>query len=335
MTRYSPVQIVKAIKSADTAFKSKDYQKAILRYKKAASMDSKQPLIWFRMGLSYYFLNNYFEAIKAYETAYSLEKHYEIAINKGLAYLAVKDFDKAEKSFNQALQQEKGPNDSKIKGEIYLQLGRTLLAKKDLKKALKMLERSEKCLEPPLKLIFYFKGEIYLLQEKIDLAIDNFSKTLEIDDTFKDAVIKLVLIYMDQNNKENALKLLTSFLKQDTEHPEFWNIRGDIHRSMNDFKNAEYAYNQALSYEETDSDKRVSLIGLIKTYIQLNSIERANELVDKMLEENSKNIEAHSLKADLLWLQNDKKQEAIKYFEDNVHFYFPDNDSVNMKLSEY
>ncbi|MHA1984840.1 MAG: tetratricopeptide repeat protein, partial [Candidatus Hodarchaeales archaeon] len=280
MTRYSPTQIVKAIKSADSAFKSKDYAKAIIRYKKAVVMDPDQPITWFRLGISFYFSGNILEAIRSYERAFKLEKHYEIAINLGLAYLGIKDYERAEKAFSQALQYDESPKNSKTKGEINLQLGRTLLAKGDYKKSLKALEKSENCENPPLLLINYFKGENFLFQNKIEQAIFYYQKTLKIDDGFKDSVIRLVLIYLEKQEKEDALKLLTSFLKKHPESsPDLWNIRGDIHNSMNDYSNAHFAYNQALKYTESDKEELSARIGVIKSLLgQKNYIEAEKEI---------------------------------------------------------
>jgi tetratricopeptide (TPR) repeat protein len=335
MTRYSPTQIVKAIKSADSAFKSKDYAKAIIRYKKAVVMDPDQPITWFRLGISFYFSGNILEAIRSYERAFKLEKHYEIAINLGLAYLGIKDYERAEKAFSQALQYDESPKNSKTKGEINLQLGRTLLAKGDYKKSLKALEKSENCENPPLLLINYFKGENFLFQNKIEQAIFYYQKTLKIDDGFKDSVIRLVLIYLEKQEKEDALKLLTSFLKKHPESsPDLWNIRGDIHNSMNDYSNAHFAYNQALKYTESDKEELSARIGVIKSLLgQKNYIEAEKE-IEILLNSDSKNIDGLALKSELYWLQNDKLK-AIEFFEDNVIFHFPDNESALLKLAEY
>ncbi|OLS16485.1 MAG: Beta-barrel assembly-enhancing protease [Candidatus Heimdallarchaeota archaeon LC_3] len=334
MTRYSPTQIIKAIKSADSAFKSKDYQKAIVRYKKSASMDPKQPLIWFRLGISYYYSGNLLEAIRSYERAFEIEKHYEIAINLGLSFLGLKKYDDAEKSFNQAIHLDKSPKNSRIKAEIYFQIGRTLHAKGDLKKSLKMLDKSESCENPPILLINYFRGENYLSQNKLDESISFYKKTLEINENFKDAVIKLVLIYLDTEDKENALKLLTSFIKKNQKSSDLWSIRGDIHNSMNDYVNALFAFNQAIKFAESDKDDLSARIGKIKNLLIQKKFEEAENEIDTFLDKHPKNIDGLVLKAESLWLQN-MREKAIQYFEENVIFYYPENKAAQLKLAEY
>ena len=228
------MQIVKVVNSADSAFKKKDYKKALERYKNAAMMDEKQPYVWFKMGLSFYMLENYHDAIKAYDKGLSLKKNYDMALNKGIVHLQLKDFDGAESAFKLAL----GIDNGNEKPEPWVQLARTYLAKNDYKKALKHLEKAEeRNPNPDLQvLINYFKGNIFYAEKKVENAIKAYQSCLDLNPSFKDAVMELSLLYFETGSKDLALKELTDYLKKSPEQTDIWRIRGEIHASLNDHK---------------------------------------------------------------------------------------------------
>src|SRR3989304_6632475 len=139
------MQVLKAVRAADTTFNRKEYQKAALKYKKAISMDHRQPIAWFRLALCYHKLGNIAEAVRNYEHAFELEKAFEIALNKGMAYLLLKDVDNAIRSFTQAIAADQGSETSRNKGQAFFQMGRAHLVKEEPRKASNYFERSEKC----------------------------------------------------------------------------------------------------------------------------------------------------------------------------------------------
>lgn len=329
-TRYTPTQIVKVINSADSAFKKKDYKKALERYKNAAMMDEKQAYVWFKMGLSFYMLENYHDAIRAYDKGLSLKKNYDMALNKGIVHLQLKDFDGAESAFKLALSIDNGNE----KPEPWVQLARTYIAKKDYKKALKHLEKSEER-KPSSELqvlINYFRGNIFYAEKKVDNAIEAYQSCLNLNPAFKDAVMELSLLYFEKGSKDLALRVLTEYLKKAPEQIDIWRIRGEIHASLHDYKNSQFSFEQAIHHDKEFNIE--SHIGLAKALAKQDLYTETKEQINLILEKDPKNLNALVLDADLLWIQGNKHQ-TINHLKENALFYYPNDSAIQRLLTDY
>jgi len=132
--------------------------------------------------------------------------------------------DEALAEFEQAVQLDPS-ND-----ELAANVASEYLRRKQNEKAIGILEKSG-AQNPDSVPLLYMLGYAYKVNNQVDKSITTFLKIVKLDPTEINAYQNLVSIYVSQNKREQALKLLNTGFKQKTDDEKFWAGLGDMFAS--------------------------------------------------------------------------------------------------------
>lgn len=155
-------------------------------------------------------------------------------------------------------------------------------------------------------------AEIYEKQEKIEVAIDEYRRVIEINKGDYKSYYNLSYLLNKYDNKEEAkiyLKIITS---KKPEMYEAVSLLGDILYEQENFKEALNVYLDALQYNMDNYDLYYN-IGMI--YTRLNDFQSAKEYYEKAAQLNSLLYHAKYDLGQILLLHNEE-EEASQYFEE-------------------
>jgi len=311
--KYSPMQVHKALKSADAAFNKKKFAKAIDKYKKVIFMDSKSAYAWFKLGVSYQRMDKLKEALESYNGSLKVQITFEVLYNTGLLLLQTGELKRAEDVLKKALKQP--DNNDKMNFLAHFNLGRVFLSEKNSNKAIKNFKQAL-AINPKQPIIYFLLGEANKISKNIKQAILEYETCLSYDAAFKDAILALSRIYLEPefDNAGLAISLITKYLKKVPIDVDLWIIKGDIHFSLNDYSNAIESYARARTIA-APSDTII----LIKEANALQKFDKDFEvmdLIDSFLKINPNNLVILMYKAE--FLTNQKNRDKAKKILDNI-----------------
>lgn len=158
-------------------FNSENYKEALTAFRKAAEIDSEQPVVWANIGESFARLKRYDEAIKAYEKALVLKPDDPAYLqNLGNIYAGKGDTDKAKELFEKSV---------------------GVAAQTDARAA---------------AAAYYNLAVVYINNGQIKEAGDVLRKAVKTDDTHAEAHYQLGLIMLSSNETAGALKHFRRYL---------------------------------------------------------------------------------------------------------------------------
>lgn len=166
-------------------------------------------------------------------------------------------------------------------------------------------------------------ARLYKVDNKILKSIDEFIKLLEYDEKDLDAYFELVDLYMKEEAVESAINIARKAYDTYKENPNVRNMLAQLYFRANDFKSA-------LEVVEDDLLK-------IKILLQDEQNESANELLSKVDYAKLNDLQKRSyrvLKAQLLY-NTRKFDEALSEIEEYVKIAAPDAVSFQMKALIY
>lgn len=103
-------------------------------------------------------------------------------------------------------------------------------------------------------LVYYNIAVIYLNMGKLDFALDNFKKSLEINPSFDSAKEGVGRIYSQNGQKLEAVKYYEAILKNDTKNYEIALMLGKIAAEINDFSKAEECFEKCIKINSQRAD---------------------------------------------------------------------------------
>lgn len=193
-----------------------DFSNSVLMYKKALDIDPAHPWVWNNYSLPLIELGRYDEAIEACKNALKLMDFGMAHHNLGRAYMGKGMYDEAEKEF-------RGINDTQMLSVLYRETKRPDLQIKMLEKDIRRdesdwayvekaralsgqgkieeaLSNYKKALElnPGQALVYHDMGQIYSDKGNIDKAIECFNKAIEMEPTMSVAYYDLGRMYDDE-----------------------------------------------------------------------------------------------------------------------------------------
>ena len=184
-------------------YKKNEYGNAIAFLKKALAENPQDSEAEQLLGLSYYLAQRPAEAIPALEKvqAWYASANVDAAYILGICYIQTKDYPDARKAFAKMFDV---PAES---AASYLFTARMLL-RQDFASVAEEYAHKAVELDPKLPLAHQLVGELYLYQSRIDEAIEEFRKELEINPGNAAAYYKLADGYSRVQKYEEAERLL-------------------------------------------------------------------------------------------------------------------------------
>jgi tetratricopeptide (TPR) repeat protein len=272
MSKATPHQVQKLLKTADNRFEKSEYKKALEGYKKTLSYKTSQDIemyCYFKIGLSLQYLDSYIEALGAFDKSISIKKTFEAFYYKGSLLLYLKKFKEAEDSIKQAI---KLSTEDKKSFPAYLNLGRLYILQNKLKEAIKILKTALEIKHNDVHALLLLAETHKQLKNKLE-AKNTYEKILTIKQN-KDAIIGLASIFLEENEEQKAISLIKGYL-QHNQDAELLKIKGEIHYSLNDFLNALSDFKKARKINNSEQ----LLIREARCLLSLNKIDEAISLV--------------------------------------------------------
>ena len=249
MTRGTPNQLYKIVKTADNRFEKKDYKKALDGYKKALSMKPNKDIeshCYLKMGLSYQQLNNYADALGSFDKSISIQKSFAGFFYRGILFIDVQKYKDAIDNLKQCIKLNTNDNNAVL---AYVNMGRAYILDNKSKDAIKVLKSALEIKSNDLNALLLL-AETYKEMDDQDEAKKLYEKVLTFNQN-KDAVIGLASIYLANNESQKAISLLKNYL-QEHQDPELFKIKGEIHFSLHDYENALFNFKKARKITNTE-----------------------------------------------------------------------------------
>lgn len=184
-------------------YRKGDYGNAIAALKKAIEENAADNEAVQLLGLSYYLAQKPAEAIPELEhvQTWYASANVDAAYILGLCYIQTKDYPRARAAFARMF------GVSADSAASYLFTARMLL-RQDFASVAEEYGRKAVALEPKLPLAHQLLGELYLYQSRIDEAIGEFKRELEINPGYAAAYYKLADAYSRAQKFDDAERLL-------------------------------------------------------------------------------------------------------------------------------
>jgi tetratricopeptide (TPR) repeat protein len=244
----------KNINNGDSAFMSKDYEKAINYFTKAINDDNDSFIAYYKRGLAYLYINQFnlsaddftraleldstsadsynnrglaysylgdlASAVKDFDKALKIDpKFAQALINRGSAFISQNNYEKALKDFNSVLKiDKKNP-------ELYLQRARLYYSKEKFAESIKDYSMAIALGMNNAK-IFYNRANAYFKNRQLKEAIDDYSKSHELDPKDLDAL----------NNRAYAYKELGLDTLAESDHQKISDMKKNFYTPISELK---------------------------------------------------------------------------------------------------
>lgn len=157
-------------------------------------------------------------------------------------------------------------------------------------------------------------AKAYEIEEKVEFAIDEYLRVLDLNNEDSKIYFKLSSLYQSINRDEEAITILNNLLYQKPDCYKASIMLGDILYKTEQFKKAIEVYTDALKYNVNDYDLYYNL-GMV--YIRLNDFSNAEICYKKAAEINTKLYNGYYMLGKLSLMSNDIG-EAEKYFIESL-----------------
>ncbi len=191
--------------------------------------------------------------------------------SKGLIYTSQKEYKKAVLNYKTAIRI--APNFSKP----YNNLGNTYIELNQLDKAIEMFEEgiSRTADKNTLMNMHYNLGNVYLKQKKNELAIDHFTKSLDINPLFMNAYIDRGRGYANLEEYKKAIDQYNKVLKVVPRFDLAYLHKGAALEKLGEYFEAIECYRKFIEYQDNQPRKYIELakqrIQMVQRYIEQSS----------------------------------------------------------------
>ena len=196
-------------------------------------------------------------------------------------------------------------------GDIYAFLAKNMGIAGASKQAIIRYERAAK-LEPTNPILHTELGKAYMLDKKMELAINEFKKALEIKRDYKDAALQLGLSYELLGNNQKAISALSS--------------TGSIEKIDTMIRSK-----QTINLTDITVDLDIAF-QLGRIYYNEKELRLAKDIFSKIIAVNPKHSNAH-YSLGLIYEQDKNNKKAMKEFELVLNMN-PNNPDVKKKVNE-
>tara|TARA_B100001142_G_scaffold316463_1_gene356278 strand:- start:675 stop:2081 length:1407 start_codon:yes stop_codon:yes gene_type:complete len=291
---------------ANIFLKKKEYDEAIILFKKAYNFDPTTK-IKFNLANCYFKKEEFDEAIQIYEEIIDAdEKLLEAHKNLGLSYQAKEKYDEALKVFERILIIDSHNIDAKFN------LGNIYLAKNNYEEANNIFnELIEASIDPRFH---YNNGVAYQYRKEYELAIDEYKKTTKLDTNNLKALHNIAVCYKGIDDDENALKYLKKCQSKDPQSEEANENLANFYLSLSDYSNAIKHYKKIL---EINPKNLESLSNLGISYLMSNKLDEALEEFQTAHSINADSFELMRLIGEIYYRKNET-EKAIPFFEKSI-----------------
>jgi len=157
----------------------------------------------------------------------------------------------------------------------YLEIGKVALAKKAIKIGLEQ--------HPSSIILTLFKIELYIFEDKLDLADRSLNKLYQIDPNNEDIYIQKATICSKRDQHEKAIEILNTALAFANEKADIYSLLGIEYLYIEDFEAAKESYIKCLAEDDQDY---AALYNIIYCFDFLEQPDEAISFINEFLENN-------------------------------------------------
>jgi len=298
-------QLVEGINAIDAA----DYEQAVTSLKQAVAAQPNSEVALFHLGIAYFYLQQYPEALAAFRKAEQLSPARPgVQLYIGNIYAAQGALEEAINAYRKELFKLAGPQ----KTDVLVVLGRTLARTGQLDQAKKALSKAI-YYDPKYVEAYYQLGQVYLQLGQPEQALKEFQQAGEVLQEWNDMNVRLqrlpVTEQRRQGTTEEAMTQQYSraelFARQLGLWPDLNKAIGDTYLALGEWTNARNAYRQALNRSQLGNPSDVKEMfydeGLLYSAIPMTN--NAIEAAEKALEFSPDYPPAHELLSEIYALQ--------------------------------
>lgn len=178
------------------------YNEALETLKKAHSLDSKAPSVFYQMAVSYFFLEKYSRAEAACEAAIRSAPRYDRAyMLLGLSKLQERDFQGARLALEKATALKPATAFYyRELGVTYFMMGMIGKSKEDLSKSL--------ALNPEAAQSYFWQAQVYTREGDRRKAIDDLETSITLAPEFSEAYSEIAKLYVAEGQTQKAIAVL-------------------------------------------------------------------------------------------------------------------------------
>lgn len=230
----------------DVFFKLKNWDQALISWKKVCELDVKKYLLWNKIGNLNYEIGEYAEATKAFSNFIEYEENTEVYSLLSTIY---KKMGNEIESWNNLMKAEQlDPTNEKI----LMQIGETYLELDNYDRAEDYFQTVSKLNEENLQSWFYL-GKTQEAKQDFIQAIDAFSKVIELDPDNVLGFFNLANIYASLANIEEAIRYYEECLSRDPAFMEASMSLASLSWASKDYDKAVSYLEDALRYNEKEA----------------------------------------------------------------------------------
>ena len=209
-------------------FNEKDYARAVEAFRAVLDEEPASASIYNNLGVCHYNMEKFEQAIVFYEKALELDSNIgDIYLNLGFACYAIKNIARAIENLELAVRLFPDNFDARYilanLGLAYLDVDRIDSAIFELNKAIELDNENFR--------LYFILGEAYILDNRIEEAIESFKETLKRNPNYYFAYKKLGLLYLSLGKNHEASGMLTIYQELNPEP--------DVEKLLNRLKEGE------------------------------------------------------------------------------------------------
>lgn len=179
-------------------------------------------------------------------------------------------------------------------------------------------------LDPNSADLYYQLAQVEFLQSQWDLAVQNYQRSIELDDSFILAHIQLAVTEYRMNKVQESKDRFQSLLKKHPEEAQVFNYYGEILLDLKEVEPALEMFDKAIALERSKSVAAINVLPLVnKALALIQSAQGAQDIENAI--EICKQAEAIDPLSDVaigtlaqFYLQQGRTNEAIELFERNA-----------------
>lgn len=323
--------------------KMENFEKAVEYYKKAIEFDPEVPIIYNNLGWVFYQMGEFEKALRSFDEAINLEPDMPFPYHGlGCVYQDLGYLDEAREAFKEAIELFPEYTAAHLKlGWVHFYLG-------DLSQAMNEFSSALEYAEDPhyVTSAHYSLGFVYEEENKLQAAEEQYSRVLETDPDFLDALARYGLITVKLGKYDTGIKSLKRALLQDPGpapdilkglayatmktgkykeslkyckealdiepgDPEIYELIGSVYQNREEWENAKDVLEEAV---KMNPESYLLHYQLGRTYEKLKMPKEAEQEYKGAIAHNTDYIEAYN-NLGWLYLEQGRSDEALVLFE--------------------
>ncbi|MFA5298682.1 MAG: tetratricopeptide repeat protein [Lutibacter sp.] len=223
-----------------------DFDEALLNFSKCLEADSEDYSSLYNVIYCFDMQNKHVEATEYLNNYINKDPYNEIAWHQlGRQYFIVENYDEALRAFDYAVL-----IDEYFVG-AYLEKAKTLEQLDRFDEAIENYKTTLK-LDDPTSFVFFRIGECYEKLEKVTLAQKYYKKAVQEDPLLDKGWIAIANLYIKEKKYNKALFYVNKALEIDDQNVIYWRKYAEINLKLNYFEEATIAFQQCILLKDSD-----------------------------------------------------------------------------------